>query len=788
MLTALSRRYVSAACALFLMALSACSDNADPPRLDRLQLTVPSSTLVSGQTVAVTVEARDQFGAVFSPGAVSWSSSATAVATVVDGQVTGVGPGTASIRATVGTVVGELAVTVNAPVLTTLSVSASITSLQPGQTTTAVAAGTDQLGRPLTPSGVTWASSAPTIATVDATTGRITAVAAGPVSITASAGGRTASVAITVIASPAIVINEIESNGGTPGDWVELYNGTSAAVDLSGWGFKDNDDTRTFTLPTGTTIAAGGYLVIEEAQFNFGLGAPDAARLYNRFGALVDGFSWTAHAATTLTRCANGTGAFVVAPAPTKGAANDCRPSVRINEVESNLGAPGDWIELINIGTAPVDLSNFIVKDDDNARNARIPAGTTLQPGALYVIDEAQFGFGLGAADAARLFDAAGGLIDSYAWTAHATTTYGRCPDGTGAFVTTGAVTRGARNDCSTLPPPPTSNPWPGDNTVRTVDAANTFSSNLSGLTYETPTTGGPVLWAARNGPGSIYRMVLRNGTWVPDTDNGWSAGKSLRYPDGTGEADAEGLTLVNNSAAGGAYVAAERNNSANAVSRNSILRYDVSGGSTTLTATHEWNLTADLPATAPNVGVEAITWVPDAQLVAAGFVDEARNAPYAPANYPDHGTGLFLVGLEANGVIYAYALHHTTSTFTRIATITTGLAGVMGLEYDISTQYLWATCDDTCGNIAGVLTIDTGVASATRGRFGGLRRYARPTEMPNINNEGFAITPQSECVANRRSVFWSDDSSTGGFALRTGTIPCTTFSPLRQFARPLQR
>jgi hypothetical protein len=144
------------------------------------------------------------------------------------------------------------------------------------------------------------------------------------------------------------------------------------------------------------------------------------------------------------------------------------------------------------------------------------------------------------------------------------------------------------------MPPPPTSNPWPGDNTVRTVDAANTFSSNLSGLTYETPASGGPVLWAVRNGPGSIYRMVLRNGTWVPDTDNGWSGGKSLRYPDGTGEADAEGLTLVNNSAAGGAYVASERNNSANAVSRNSILRYDVSGGSTTLTATHEWNLTAD--------------------------------------------------------------------------------------------------------------------------------------------------------------------------------------------------
>ena len=38
--------------------------------------------------------------------------------------------------------------------------------------------------------------------------------------------------------------------------------------------------------------------------------------------------------------------------------------TVRINEVESNGGSPGDWVELINTGTAAVDVSGWIVKDE----------------------------------------------------------------------------------------------------------------------------------------------------------------------------------------------------------------------------------------------------------------------------------------------------------------------------------------------------------------------------------------------------------------------------------------
>ena len=88
--------------------------------------------------------------------------------------------------------------------------------------------------------------------------------------------------------------------------------------------------------------------------------------------------------------------------------------------------------------------------------------------------------------------------------------------------------------------------------------------------------------------------------------------------------------------------------------------------------------------------------------LVANGFFDESKGRTYAPADYASHGSGLFFVGVEANGIIYAYALNHATNSATRVATIVTGFPGVMGLEYDRDTGNLWATCDDGCGNTTG--------------------------------------------------------------------------------------
>src|SRR5262249_31938463 len=174
------------------------------------------------------------------------------------------------------------------PVLTTLTVTLGTANIIPGQTSTVTASGKDQRDVDFAAGTITWSSSATSVPTVH-DTGVVTGVTAGTAVITATVGTVTGQQTITVKASPDIRINEVESNGGTPGDWIELYNATTAPVDISGWGVRDNDSTHTiYKIPAGTTIAAGGFYVVEEAQFGFGLGAPDEARLYNQFGALVE--------------------------------------------------------------------------------------------------------------------------------------------------------------------------------------------------------------------------------------------------------------------------------------------------------------------------------------------------------------------------------------------------------------------------------------------------------------------------------------------------------------------
>ena len=572
----------------------------------------------------------------------------------------------------------------------------------------------------------------------------------------------------TCPATPSLRINEVESNGGTPGDWVEFYNPGPGAANMAGYGFKDNDDTHAMYMLPAVVVPAGGYLLVEEAEFGFGLGSPDSARLFRPDGTLADIYSWNPHAATTYGRCPNGGGPFVTTNSSTKGAANDCGSPVRINEVESDSGTPGDWVELYNPSAGPADVSGFVFRDNDDTHTYVIPSGTSIAAGGYLVLEEAQFNFGLGSADSARLFDATGTLVDSYSWTAHAAITYGRCPDGTGAFTSTTGSTKGAANAC---PAAVTFSPWPGGSSVQTVDVAGTFSSNLSGLIYEgTGTTVPGILWGVQNGPGTLYRLTFNGTNWVPDTANSWSAGKALRYPGGTGDPDSEGVTFTGLGSTGGVYVATERNNSANTISRPGILRIDPTAAGATLTATNEWNLTADLPVVGANLGLEGITWIPDSFLTSKGFMDESKKHAYNPSEYPNHGTGLFFVGLEANGVVYGYALDHVSGGFTRVATIDTGLGAVMDLQFDRDTNDFWAVCDDTCQGRSVVFRIDA------TGKLTVARRYERPTGMPNINNEGFAIAPATLCSGGFKPVFWSDDSSTDGHAIRSGTLTCDPF------------
>ena len=273
-------------------------------------------------------------------------------------------------------------------------------------------------------------------------------------------------------AKPALVLNEINSS---PDDWVELMNTGTEALDVSGYELRDNSVDHRWRFPEGSTIAAGALLVVDakssgliyddqaktfaEGTFEaaISIGSGDSIRLYDKGSNLLDEYSWTAHASydgdaakASYGRYPDGTGAFRLTK-ETKGTANEYyAPTIVINEVESD-GDATDWVEIMNTGMQPVDISGWYLLDNDpvghKAGVTPVAAGTTLAPGALYVLEQNKaFTFGLGKADKAAIYDAGGDLITEYEWTAHANGVYARIPDGTGEFQDFATATKGKKN------------------------------------------------------------------------------------------------------------------------------------------------------------------------------------------------------------------------------------------------------------------------------------------------------------------------------------------------------
>ncbi|HTH50061.1 MAG TPA: lamin tail domain-containing protein, partial [Candidatus Limnocylindria bacterium] len=71
-----------------------------------------------------------------------------------------------------------------------------------------------------------------------------------------------------------LVINEFVAHSEAgPNDFIELYNATAAPLDASGCVLSDRPDTDGYVLPVGTTIVAGGHLVLDQTRLGFGLSA-----------------------------------------------------------------------------------------------------------------------------------------------------------------------------------------------------------------------------------------------------------------------------------------------------------------------------------------------------------------------------------------------------------------------------------------------------------------------------------------------------------------------------------
>jgi hypothetical protein len=566
---------------------------------------------------------------------------------------------------------------------------------------------------------------------------------------------------------PDVVINEVESNGDQVADWVELKNRSASPVNVAGWKILDGDPSHAATpvvVPAGTTIPAGGYyaLYTEISQSpGFGLGVGDSVTLLLPDGTTqVDTTTWGAHAATTWGRCPDGSGDFRETTASTRGLPNACSP-IRINEVESSGGAPGDWIELVNISASAVDVSGFVVKDADDAHAHAIPAATTVAAKSYLVLDESALGFELGDSDAVRLYAADGTtLIEQYTWATAAAQSYARCKDGVGDFKDAKATSKGATNSCPGLE----TTPWPGGQTVSYADSSDTFVQDLSGLAFDPADP--DVLWAAQNKRGTLFKLTRADDdTFVPAS--GWP--KDPVYADGTGAPDTEGITIGPD---GFVYLAAERNNAASGVSRMSILRYDPAATGPTITATNEWNLTSQIPAAGANLGLEGVTFVPDSYLTAHGFRDQSTGEAYRPSSYPSHGSGLFFVAVEDTGDLIAFALDGDGTTSHKVATIDSGFEHLADVDFDAELQAVRAVTDDTHDGRTSLLRI------GPAGDFAVAAAYDRPVGMANLNNEGLAVAPQSRCVDGHKEALWSDDGDTDGHSLRRGTIDCTVPAP----------
>lgn len=155
----------------------------------KVTLSKTSLSLTTGGSETVTATGRDT---------ITWTSSKSSVATVVNGKITAVGAGTATITATqTDKQTATCTVTVTSPVVAVTSVTLNKTSLslEKGKTYTLKATVKPSDAQNAT---VSWSSSKTSVATVDKN-GKVTAKAAGSTTITAkTANGKTATCKVTV--------------------------------------------------------------------------------------------------------------------------------------------------------------------------------------------------------------------------------------------------------------------------------------------------------------------------------------------------------------------------------------------------------------------------------------------------------------------------------------------------------------------------------------------------------------------------------------------------------------
>lgn len=198
----------------------------------------------------------------------------------------------------------------------------------------------------------------------------------------------TASISWTVnTAAPGLRINEVLAAnslavpvGTRFPDLVELYNASSASVDLTGMGITDDpDDPYKYIVPAGTIIGAGQYRILYAdnettppgLHLGFGLSQQgDGLFLFSPVGRLIDSVSFGPQVADlSIGRLEAGAWGLT---RPTFGSVNNiAQPTgdvrtLKINEWLADGVSPyaNDFIELFNPDARPVALGGLFLTDN----------------------------------------------------------------------------------------------------------------------------------------------------------------------------------------------------------------------------------------------------------------------------------------------------------------------------------------------------------------------------------------------------------------------------------------
>ncbi len=276
-----------------------------------------------------------------------------------------------------------------------------------------------------------------------------------------------------------LVINEVLANNaslkeadGTTPDWVELYNPSLGALDLSDMSLSDSTlNARRWVFPAGVILPAQSYLTIRcdsgvPASTNngpilntgFGLKANgDSVYLFRKLaegGSVLDARTFGLQTPDySVGRIPSG-GSNWNLTLPTAGAANIAatlgnRFGLKINEWMATSPDDNDWFEIYNPDTVPVALGGLYLSDELNmlTKYPAIPALSFIGHGSnaflRFEADEQtgsgpeHVGFKLsGGGDSIGLAFSGTAQIDTVSFGAQASgVSQGRLPDGTATIV-----------------------------------------------------------------------------------------------------------------------------------------------------------------------------------------------------------------------------------------------------------------------------------------------------------------------------------------------------------------